>query len=118
VLRVGLRGEPTGTPRHWKAGVATVAKRALRTGELLDGEGGYLVYGALTPVAADSDAGPLPIGLAHGVRLSSDVPAGAVVRWRDVAIDESNRLARQVRAASQRWWDASHRPTGATAPAG
>ena len=55
VASVGLRGEPTGVPRGWRGDVVATAKRSLRAGEMLDGEGGYTVYGKLMP-AADSRA--------------------------------------------------------------
>jgi hypothetical protein len=44
--------------------VATVAKRALKAGEMLDGEGGYTIYGKLVPAARSLKEGALPIGLA------------------------------------------------------
>ena len=53
VASVGLRREPTGVARGWHGDVVATAKRDLREGELLDGEGGYTVYGKLMP-AADS----------------------------------------------------------------
>jgi predicted homoserine dehydrogenase-like protein len=34
---------------------------------MLDGEGGYTVWGKLMPVAASLKIGALPIGLAHRV---------------------------------------------------
>ena len=52
VLSAALRGEPTGQPHGWRGDVVAVAKRALRAGEMLDGEGGYTVYGKLVPAAA------------------------------------------------------------------
>ena len=47
--------------------VAAVAKRNLRAGEMLDGEGGYTVWGRLMPAAKSLATGALPIGLAHRV---------------------------------------------------
>jgi predicted homoserine dehydrogenase-like protein len=89
VLNAALRGEPTGSVREWRGDVAAVAKRALRAGETLDGEGGYTVYGRLMPVAQSLRDNALPIGLAHRVRLVRDVPAGTVVRANDVALEEA-----------------------------
>ncbi|MEZ5261762.1 MAG: hypothetical protein R2755_08295 [Acidimicrobiales bacterium] len=46
-------------------------------------------------------AGALPIGLAHGVELTADVPAGTVVRWADVTLKEertAHRLRRRLEA--------------------
>src|SRR4029077_1936637 len=45
VLSAALRGEPTGQPQGWLGDVVAVAKRSLRAGEILDGEGGYTVWG-------------------------------------------------------------------------
>ncbi len=94
VASVGLRGEPTGRPDAWRGDAVATAKRDLRAGEVLDGEGGHLVYGRLLPAAASLAAGALPIGLAHGVRLRREVKEGAVVRWEDVAVDASSEAVR------------------------
>jgi predicted homoserine dehydrogenase-like protein len=87
VLNAALRGEATGATREWRGDVATVAKRALKAGEMLDGEGGYTVWGKLVPAARSLAESALPIGLAHKVKLVNDIAAGAIVRWSDVAID-------------------------------
>jgi predicted homoserine dehydrogenase-like protein len=97
VLNAALRGEATGSAREWRGDVAAVAKRALRAGETLDGEGGYTVYGRLLPAAHSRRDGALPIGLAHGVRLVRDVPSGCVVRTGDVVLDETALAVRTRR---------------------
>jgi predicted homoserine dehydrogenase-like protein len=90
VLSAALRREPTGQAFDFRGDVAAVAKRHLRAGEMLDGEGGYTVWGKLMPAAASLKAGALPIGLAHRVKLKNDVAYGAVVRWSDVEFDAGN----------------------------
>ena len=65
-----------------------VAKRALKQGELLDGEGGFTVWGKLMPASHSLAVGALPIGLAHGMPLRRPIAAGEVVRWSDVIADE------------------------------
>jgi len=90
ILSAALRGEATGQPHGFRGDVASVAKRNLRAGEVLDGEGGYTVWGKLMPAAASLAAGALPIGLAHRVKLKNDVAHGEVVRWSDVEVDASN----------------------------
>jgi len=87
VASVGLRGEPTGCATGWRADAVAVAKRDLRVGELLDGEGGYTVVGRLTPAPESLVQGCLPLGLAHGGKLVRAVAAGEAVRWSDVALD-------------------------------
>ena len=84
ILSAALRGEPTGQSRSFAGDVAAVAKRDLAAGDMLDGEGGFTVWGRLMPAAASLAAGALPIGLAHGVRLRRPVSRGGVVGWADV----------------------------------
>jgi len=91
VLSVGLRGEPTGRSRAMRGTVASVAKRDLKAGEVLDGEGGYTVWGKALPLAQAGDA--LPIGLAHHIRLTRDVAEGAVLRLDDVDLGDDPALA-------------------------
>jgi predicted homoserine dehydrogenase-like protein len=83
VLAAGLIGEATGAPRGFVADVVAVAKRDLAAGQVLDGEGGFTVYGRVVPAAPGERRG-LPIGLAHGVALRRAVGAGAVVGCDDV----------------------------------
>jgi predicted homoserine dehydrogenase-like protein len=86
ILSAALRAEPTGQPQAFRGDVTAVAKRRLAAGEMLDGEGGYTVFGKLLPAARSMAIGALPIGLAHKVKLLREVPAGEIVRWTDVAI--------------------------------
>jgi predicted homoserine dehydrogenase-like protein len=101
VASVGLRREPTGAPVAFNADVVATAKRDLAAGEMLDGEGGFTVYGKLLPAAESLRLGALPLGLAHKVRLRRAVAAGEVVRWGDVEIDEA-KLAVRVRREMER----------------
>ncbi len=96
VLSAALRGEPTGCAREWRGDAVAVAKRDLRAGEMLDGEGGYTVYGRVAPAASSRAQGWLPIGLAHHVRLARDVRAGTAIREEDVALD-GDALAVRIR---------------------
>ena len=66
-LSAALRGEPTGQARGFRGDVVAVAKRRLKAGEKLDGEGGYTVWGKLVPATKSLADGALPIGLAHRV---------------------------------------------------
>jgi predicted homoserine dehydrogenase-like protein len=90
VASAGLRAEPTGQAIAWNGDVVATAKRDLRAGESLDGEGGYTVYGKLVPAAASRALGGLPLGLAHGVKLIRSIAANAAVRWEDVAYDAND----------------------------
>ena len=98
ILSAALRGEPTGQAIDFRGDVASVAKRDLRAGEMLDGEGGYTVWGKLMPAADSLKAGALPIGLAHKLKLKNDIAHGAVVRWSDVEIDAGDDTIKTRRA--------------------
>jgi predicted homoserine dehydrogenase-like protein len=101
VLSAALRGEATGAPTGFRGDVVATAKRGLEAGEVLDGEGGALVWGKLWPAAKSLHHGALPIGLAHGVRLRRDVAEGAVLAWTDVDIDADTpayRLRKEMEA--------------------
>jgi predicted homoserine dehydrogenase-like protein len=85
VLSAALRGEPTGQSRAFRGDAVAVAKRALKPGERLDGEGGYTVWGKLLPAERSVAMKALPIGLAHGVNVVRPVAEGAVLTLADIA---------------------------------
>ena len=99
VASIAIRGEATGETGDWRGDVVATAKRALRAGEVLDGEGGHTVYGRLMPAADSLRSNALPIGLAHRLKLKHDVPAGQPVSWDDVDCDmqvEAIRIRREM----------------------
>ncbi|MBI2753475.1 MAG: Gfo/Idh/MocA family oxidoreductase [Betaproteobacteria bacterium] len=101
VASVGLRGEPTGCATGWRADAVATAKRDLKAGEILDGEGGYTVVGRLMPAEDSLAQGCLPLGLAHGCKLLAPVGLGNPIRWRDVSLDanvSAVRLRREMEA--------------------
>jgi predicted homoserine dehydrogenase-like protein len=87
VASIATRGEPTGSTNDWRGDVIAVSKRALEAGEILDGEGGFTVFGKLVPAETSLAMGALPIGLAHGMTLRNPVPAHRPVLWSDVTFD-------------------------------
>ena len=91
VASVALRGEPTGVATGWRADVVATAKRDLKPGELLDGEGGYTVWGKLMPADTSVKLGGVPLGLAHDVKVVRPVAKGHIVTWADVAMDTTTR---------------------------
>ncbi|MBM3226938.1 MAG: flagellar biosynthesis protein FlgA [Candidatus Tectomicrobia bacterium] len=101
VASVGVRGEPTGCPTGFYADAVATAKRALHPGEVLDGEGGYTVVGRLMPAADSLQAGALPLGLAHGWKLTKPLAAGDLVRWTDVEVDTAHPAVRVRREMEQ-----------------
>jgi len=90
ILNAALRGEATGTATGFRGDVVSTAKRDLKAGEMLDGEGGACVWGKLMPAAKSLQIGGLPIGLANRVPLLRDVKAGESVTWADVRMDTAD----------------------------
>jgi predicted homoserine dehydrogenase-like protein len=101
VASAGLRGEPTGAPTGFRADVVATAKRDLAAGEMLDGEGGFTVWGKLMPAEDSLRLGGLPIGLAHHLRLAHPVNAGRPLRWSDVVLAEASDAVRFRREMEQ-----------------
>ncbi len=87
VASAALRKEPTGVPICFNSDVIATAKRALKAGEMLDGEGGFCVWGKQTPARDSLEKGYLPLGLAHQVRLKNDIAEGQRLTWTDVDYD-------------------------------
>jgi len=103
ILSAALLGKPTGSTLSFNADVVATAKRDLKAGELLDGEGGFTVYGKLMPAKRSLGIGGLPIGLAHRVNLLNDVAKDQPVRWEDVEIDMTSQavqVRKQMEAAA------------------
>jgi predicted homoserine dehydrogenase-like protein len=96
VASAALRGEPTGAPTGFRSDVVATAKRDLKSGEMLDGEGGFCVWGKQTPADVSLDHELLPLGLAHNVKLKRDLKEGAALKWADVVYD-ANDIAVKVR---------------------
>jgi predicted homoserine dehydrogenase-like protein len=103
VASIGLRGEPTGCATGFRADAIATAKRDLKAGEVLDGEGGYTVVGRLVSAQDSLAVGALPLGLAHEVRLLNPVKSGQPVRWVDVACDPENDAVRARREMESRF---------------
>ena len=101
VASVALRNEPTGVATCWNADVVATAKRDMVAGELLDGEGGFTVWGKLLPAAKSLRMGGLPLGLAHNVKLLRPVTKGQSLSWSDVAMDtttEAYKVRKEMEA--------------------
>src|SRR5882724_10886397 len=90
VASAALRKEPTGAPVCFNSDVVATAKRALKKGEMLDGEGGFCVWGRQVPADVSLSEGYLPLGLAHNVALTRDIAEGQPLRWSDVAFDSGD----------------------------
>ncbi|HVZ52720.1 MAG TPA: SAF domain-containing protein [Pseudolabrys sp.] len=102
VASCALRHEPTGAPTGFRSDVVATAKRDLKAGEMLDGEGGFCVWGKQTQAEVSLRDELLPLGLAHNVKLKRDIKEGAALKWSDVEVDASDtavKVRREMEAA-------------------
>ena len=102
VASVALRGEPTGCPDGFRSDVLAVAKKDLKSGEVLDGEGGYTVWGKQIPASDAVKFQGLPLGLSGDRVLQRDIKKGETLRWGDVKVeqgDDAVALRREMEAA-------------------
>ena len=92
---------PTGVATCWNADVVATAKKDLKPGDMLDGEGGYTVWGKLLPADTSAKMGGLPLGLAHQVKVIRPVKKGQSLSWADVAMDtatDAYKVRREMEA--------------------
>nr|WP_196242343.1 Gfo/Idh/MocA family oxidoreductase [Azospirillum oleiclasticum] len=86
VLSAVLRNEATGTAKEFRGDAVATAKRDLKPGERLDGEGGYTVWANAIPASRSLSVHALPIGLAHNARLTRPVAKDCIVSYDDVEL--------------------------------
>jgi len=100
VLSAALLGQATGATKAFKGDVVATAKRDLKAGETLDGEGGSTVWGKLMPAADSLSTGALPIGLADALLT------------RDVKESSHDKIHPHHRRGFRRWPRNRHRFSG------
>jgi predicted homoserine dehydrogenase-like protein len=77
--------------------VVATAKRPLKAGEVLDGLGGYMIYGQCENYDIAREQNLLPIGLSEGCCVKHNLPKDAVLTYDDVKTP-SGRLCDKLRA--------------------
>lgn len=107
VASAALRGEATGSAEDFIADVASIAKKDLKPGDVLDGEGGYAVFGRLVTSQESLANGYLPMGLSRGAKMIKPVPRDSFVTYDDVEMDEDTFAFRVRKTLEER----SRKPT-------
>jgi len=87
IASIGVRKEPTGYPKMFKTDVVTIAKFDIPAGTVLDGEGGYYVYGNVMPARQSVEKGCLPLGFSGDKKTLRDIKAGEVLTYDMVEYD-------------------------------
>ena len=100
---VALDRRPTGSPRAGhQAEVVCASRTALPAGQVIDGEGGYAVYGMAVSAATARERGLVPLGLATGLRLRNGVGPDQVLGYGDVEPPEESSFAWKLRREQER----------------
>ena len=92
VARMILHQETCGTPVGQYADVIASAKKPLTAGTVLDGEGGYCVYGMIERASVAREQNLVPLGLTHGAVLTRNVEEDEAITYDDVELQESEAV--------------------------
>jgi predicted homoserine dehydrogenase-like protein len=101
IARAALSNDATVAPKGGPVcEVATMAKRNLGAGDVLDGVGGFMTYGTIENAEPFASADLLPAGIAEGCRLIRPIEKDGPISYADVELP-SNRLMDRLRADQQ-----------------
>jgi len=85
---------PKGIP---KVEVIAVAKKELKAGDKIDGIGYYMIYGICENADVVQAEELLPLGVAEGCILKSDIKKDSVLTYKDVLIPEGRLIDKLIR---------------------
>ena len=72
--------------------VITIAKKDLKAGDILDGIGGYTVYGSLEEYEKAKVENLVPIGLIENAKVLKDIKKGETINYNMVKLDTSTEI--------------------------
>ena len=93
LARMAVLGDDVGAPICRAAEVVAAAKRPLRAGETLDGEGGYTVYGMAERHDAARAENLVPMALTHGAVARADIAEDEMISFANVEVPPSLSLS-------------------------
>ncbi len=107
IASIFFHGEATGAPTYGPlAEVVCATHTAMKAGQMIDGEGGYAVYGTVVPGERARRGRLVPMGLAYGLKLERDIPADHPIGEADVTWDESSSVWKLRREQERTFADA------------
>jgi len=89
VARMMLYGHDCGAPVTKTSEVIAQAKRPLKAGEILDGEGGFTVYGLIERASIARQEKLVPMGLTHGAKVLRDIAEDEGITFDNVKVADS-----------------------------
>ena len=87
IYAIALDQKATGQTINYNADVAAYAKKDLKIGDRLDGEGGFCARGKLIASKKSKDEKILPLGLTDGAIVKKDINKDQSIRLDDVELD-------------------------------
>ena len=87
--RMMIFGQTCGAAITKTADVIAAAKRPLVPGDVLDGEGGFTVYGLIDRADTARRERLVPMGLTQGATVTEDIPEDVVITYDNVSVADS-----------------------------
>ncbi len=87
IYSIALDNRATGFTKNYNAEVASIAKKDLKKGEKLDGEGGFCARGRLITSEKSKKEKILPLGLTDNAILKKDISKDEIIKLDDVELN-------------------------------
>ena len=87
IYSIALDKKATGFTKNYNADVASYAKKDLKIGEKLDGEGGFCSRGKLITSKKSKEEKILPLGLTEGAEVIKNIKKDQVIKISDVKLN-------------------------------
>ncbi|WP_440692179.1 NAD(P)H-dependent oxidoreductase [Candidatus Pelagibacter sp. HIMB1695] len=87
IYSISLDNRATGYTKKYNADVASVAKKDLKVGEKLDGEGGFCARGKLITSEISKNEKVLPLGLTDNAILKKNISKDEIIKISDVELN-------------------------------
>ena len=87
IYSISLDLKPTGFTKNYNSDVGAVAKKDLKAGEKLDGEGGFCARGKLISSQKSKEDGILPLGLTDNAIVKRNIKKDELIKLTDVDLD-------------------------------
>ena len=87
IYSIALDNRATGFTKNYNAEVASLAKKDLKKGQKLDGEGGFCARGKLITSEKSKKEMILPLGLSDNAILKRDIKKNEVIKIDDVELN-------------------------------
>jgi len=87
IYSIALDNKATGFTKYYNADVASYAKKDLKIGEKLDGEGGFCARGRLITSEKSKTEKNLPLGLTDNAIVKRNINKDQVIKIEDVELN-------------------------------